>query len=202
MIKIKLLISYIRNIIICFIFLNLDKFKNGIIMVNSQNLQPFAKEIGGTFCKFLAMKSQLPRNYFNDCANPTCHWDTWNTALHESEDKKEKERIILSYAHNGFGNQLWQHTIAFMIAESLNAKLYIAIIPDDLCLDGYIPPNTYAGTHAMEALLPDEFEFEKLPKNSRHRQICNSERFYVSDRPREWRDKNYTGYNNINIIIL
>lgn len=190
---IKTLISFIRNIIICCILINLDKVKNGIVMVKSQNLQPFAKEIGGTFCKFLAMKSQLPRNYLNDCDDPTCNWDTWNTALHQSEEKKVKERIVLSYAHNGFGNQLWQHTIAFMIAESLKAKLYIAIIPDDLCLDGYIPPNTYAGTHAMEALLPDEFEFEKLPKNSRYRQICNSERFYISDRPREWRDKNYTG---------
>lgn len=148
-------------------------------------------------CLYLAMKMQLPRNYLRDCVQPTCSWDDWQHAVQNytvsgSEESSKKKRIVLSYAHNGFGNQLWEHTIAFMVAESLNARLLISILPDDLSFDGATPPNTFAGMAAMERLLPDEFEYELLPADAIERKICEQETFFLSDRPRDWRNHNYS----------
>ena len=120
----------------------------------------------GTLCRFLAMKFQIGRKYLRECDHPTCGWDDWNTALKESKSSSSslslntttttataaaahsttiKQRIVLSYSHNGFGNQLWEHTVAFMVAEGLKARLMIGIIPDNLCFDGATPPNTFSG---------------------------------------------------------
>ena len=112
-----------------------------ILCATSQNLEPIAKKVGATFCKYLAYKNQIPRKYFNDCGEPSCNWDDWNDGLVASSSTKTQS-IVLSYGHNGFGNQLWEHSTGFMIAESLKAQLMIAIIPDELSPNGYIPPNS------------------------------------------------------------
>lgn len=193
-----------------------------ISVVFSYNFDPFIKEIGGTFCKYLAMKNQIARHYLRTCENPSCSWDNWQdlltslTSLNDSNhnisshmsvtsinknDQKHtkhqvlphKERVVLSYGHNGFGNQLWQHTVAFMIAESLKARLYIAMIPDNLCFDGATPPNTFAGMSTMEKLLPSEVLFDSLPQHSSDKMLCDSESFFLSDRPRDWRNNTYSG---------
>lgn len=157
--------------------------------------------IGSTFCQFLAWKMQI--HFKTDCKQPTCNWDNWQDALNKktvSADGKvhkhsQQQRVVVSYGHNGFGNQLWSHTVAFMIAEALNARLLIAIIPDELSPDGAKPPNTWAGMAAMERLLPDEFLFDKLPVNSTARTVCEKESFVVADRPRDWRNRDYaTGF--------
>lgn len=167
----------------------------------SQNLVPYVKEIGGTFCKYLVLKSQIPRNFHNDCEQPTCSWDSWQDAKSEKKNK-EKERFVVSYAHNGFGNQLWQHTVAFMVAESLKAKLYIAIIPDTLSPDGVTPPNTFTGMSAMERLLPNQFLYQNLPMNSSIRRTCDEENFYLADRPRDWRNGTYSSGFKTNLLDL
>lgn len=162
---------------------------------DSQNLESLVPHIGGTFCKFLAFRSQIPRKYFRDCPEPTCNWDDWHEALNATANLKKgsyKPRVIVSYGHNGFGNQLWEHSVAFMIAEALKAKLMIAVIPDSLSPGGYIPPNTWQGMGAMEKLLPTQFLYESLPVNSSIRTMCDQEPFYMSDRPIDWRDRNYT----------
>lgn len=100
--------------------------------------------------------------------------------------------MVVSYGHNGFGNQLWQHSIAYMVAEDMKARLLIAMIPDSLSPGGYLPPNTISGMTAMERLLPDEFEYESLPPDSPIRQLCDRETFYVADRPVDWRSANYS----------
>ena len=165
-----------------------------VSMALSQDLSIFIKEIGSTFCQYLAMKSQVHRKMLHQCGQPTCSWDDRNHATNATSTGAtgKKERYILSYSHNGFGNQLWEHTIAFMIAESLKAKLYIAIIPDNLCFDGATPPNTFAGMSAMERLLPDEFKYDLLPANSPVRKVCDQESFFMSDRPRDWRNHTYS----------
>ena len=171
-----------------------------------QNLVPYAKEFGGTFCYYLTMKSQLPRSFFRDCGPPTCSWDSNHDG--EAEKKKsiaitnKKERVVLSYAHNGFGNQLWQHTIAFMIAESLQARFFIQAVPDILCPDGVSPPNTWQGMGAMERLLPSEYLYTNLPRDSSIRQLCDQESFFLADRPRDWRNGSYTSHFKGNIHSL
>lgn len=168
--------------------------------VFAYNLAPYLKEIGGTFCIYLAYKNQIPRSWFRDCAQPTCGWDDWNDALNKSAvGPVKKQRVVLSYSHNGFGNQLWEHTIAFMVAESLKARLLIATIPDNLCFDGATPPNTFAGMNAMERLLPDEFKYDALPQDAPERKLCDQESFFLSDRPRDWRNHNYSSHFKENI---
>jgi len=196
-----------------------SRLYDGISLTSAQNLAPLVKEIGGTFCKYLAMKSQIPRNFHHECANPSCDWDNWQEALEKSKAQLAslasgdaskaknssalmKQRVVLSYSHNGFGNQLWEHTVAFMVAESLKARLFISIIPDHLCFDGATPPNTYAGMNAMERLLPSEFLYDSLPLNSSYRQLCDSEPFFLSDRPRDWRNNNYTGTFKSNVYDI
>jgi hypothetical protein len=168
----------------------------------SQNLIPYVNEIGGTFCRFLAYKSQLPRNYLRDCVDPTCAWSDWNKTFNLINSFNSSKRIVLSYAHNGFGNQLWQHSVAFMISESLKAKMLIAIIPDQLS-PGYVKPeNTWAGMDAMKRLLSNNLFFENLHENSTIKKLCENEHFFVSDRPIDWRDKNYSTNFKSNLINL
>jgi hypothetical protein len=104
----------------------------------AQDIEPFVPTIGKTFCKYLAHRQILPRKYIRDCAEPTCTWDDWQSALSginntfSLKNSVNYTRIVLSYGHNGFGNQLWQHSVAFMIAEAMKARLLIAMIPDTL----------------------------------------------------------------------
>lgn len=160
--------------------------------VSAQSLEPFAKMVGSSFCMYLAYKFILPRKYFNLCGPPTCGWDDWQDALQQSSNHTQQQRYVVSYSHNGFGNQLWEHSVAFMVAESLKAKLLIAVIPDNLSPGGFSPPNTWSGMSAMERLLPSEFLYESLPTDSPIRSLCDNETFFASDRPVDWRNKNYS----------
>lgn len=165
----------------------------------SQDLSSIVKDLGNTLCTLLIRGSQLSRK--TQCPTSSCTWDTWyhalkgsyskNTYSNDSYYNNKRRRVVLSYAHNGFGNQLWQHTVAFMIAESLHAKLYFSIIPDNLCFDGVMPPNTWAGMHAMERLLPEPFQYQLIHQNHTDKLLCEEEKFYISDRPKDWRNNDY-----------
>jgi hypothetical protein len=166
------------------------------IETQSQDLHEIVPKIGNTFCTFLAQRNLIHRKMFGECSQPKCSWDTWNHALHGAEDdidfsSKTGQRVVISYGHNGFGNMLWQHTVAFMVAESLKARLFIAMIPENLCFDGVYPPNTWEGQNAMNSLLPDEFEYHLLSANSSVRKLCDPEDYVVLDRPRDWRNHTY-----------
>jgi hypothetical protein len=162
---------------------------SGAQLAASTNLEPIAKTLGATFCKFLAYKAQISRKWFNLCGEPSCNWDEWSDAPKVTESK---QRVIVSYGHNGFGNQLWEHSVAFMVAESLQAQMLVAIIPDDLSPNGYIPPNSWQGMAAMERMLPPQFLYESLESNSSIRALCDAESFVVADRPYDWRNDNYS----------
>lgn len=155
------------------------------------DLEPLIPQLGGTFCKLLAFKSQLPRKYLRNCPDQQCSGEKW---VQRTNHKENPQRVVLSYAHNGFGNQLWEHTVAFMIAESLNAQLYIAVIPDSLSPGGYIPPNSWTGYNALEQILPADFIYEGLAENSSIRALCDNETFVLSDRMHEWKNRNYTAH--------
>jgi len=150
------------------------------------------------------MKSQLPKSFLYDCGDPACSWEDWNEAINASihHTSSRKKRIILSYAHNGFGNQLWQHTIAFSVASSMRSKMYIGILPESLYIDGAMPPNTFAGMDAMRLLLPDEFEFDQLPLGHPDKELCDAEPFFISDRPRDWRNQNYSAHFKSNLYDI
>lgn len=150
---------------------------------------------------YLAYKNNLPRRFFTDCGQPHCNWDDWQDAL-QQRVRPKKQRVVLSYGHNGFGNQLWQHSVAFMIAEALHARLLVAVIPDELSPGGFIPPNTWSGMQAMERMLPPEFLFENLPADDSARALCDAEDFYLADRPVDFRNKNYSANFRSNVHSL
>lgn len=171
------------------------------LISSSIDLVPHIDEIGGTLCTYLATKSQLPRDYLSKCKKPTCHWDSWQDAR-MTKKNKEKVRYVVSYGHNGFGNQLWQHTVAFMVAESLQARLYVSVLPDSLCLDGVVPPNTFSGNTAIERLLPAQFLYSSLSRNSSIRELCDRENFFLADRPKDWRNGTYSSQFKQNLVDI
>ena len=164
----------------------------------AQDLASLVKnyKLGATFCKFLAWKMQI--HHKSDCGEPQCNWDAWSAAMETREmlnnhtSYKNKERIIVSYSHNGFGNQLWSHTVALQAAESMNAKLYISVIPEEYRPDGQTPPNTWAGFDTLKRLLSSKFMYDSLPEDSYEKQLCDKETFIIADRPRDWRNKEYS----------
>ncbi len=154
-------------------------------------------KLGATFCKFLAWKLQI--HHRTDCGEPQCLWDSWREShlppVHHSHDhlinERKNHRIVVSYAHNGFGNQLWQHTFAVMLAQSLNASLYVDVLPEDQRPDGHMPVNTWQGFDTSKRLLPPDLLYENLPENSHVRRVCDEEKFFLADRPRDWRNRDY-----------
>jgi hypothetical protein len=160
-----------------------------------------AVKLGASFCNFLVNLGIVPRWVRAHCGKPKCGWDHWQHATNHSFGSSANDRIVLSYGHNGFGNQLWSHTFAFMVAEALNAKLLISVVPAKHVW-GYYPPHTWEGDKAMRAILPDEFEYRLLDKNSTERQLCEAEPFVLSDRPRDKRDKAYMGSFKSNLLSI
>ena len=164
------------------------------------------EKVGATMCKYLAWKMQI--HHRTDCGAPVCHFKDWNAWLDEqvpllnNTAYEKKQRVIVSYSHNGFGNQLWQHTAAFMVAESLGARLYIDMIPEHLRPDGQVPPNSWAGFDTTKRLLPPKYIFENLPPDSYERQLCEQEEFVVFDRPRDWRNKDYGASFKSKLVAL
>lgn len=79
---------------------------------------------------------------------------------------------------------------------------YIIYIIDDLSPGGYLPPNSWTGMGAMERMLPKEFQYELLPEDSNIRTLCDTESFYIADRPIDWRNKNYSANFKYNLVDL
>ena len=55
---------------------------------------------------------------------------------------------------------------------------------------------------AMERMLPKEFQYELLPEDSKIRKLCDTESFYIADRPIDWRNKNYSANFKYNLVDL
>ena len=120
--------------------------------------------------------------YLPDCKPMECYWHNWKNR------KITSNKIVLGYSHNGFGNQLFQNSFAFGVAGALGAKVYIAKIDQPLFLPpgGTVsPPNTHTAYKLMQQILPQEFAYDLLPKDSYIKRLCTAEPYYLSDRPYE-----------------
>jgi hypothetical protein len=76
------------------------------IGTHSQDLNQIIPQVGNTFCTFLAQRNLVHRKMFGECSQPKCSWDTWNHALHGTEevidfDSRKQQRVVISYGHNG-----------------------------------------------------------------------------------------------------
>lgn len=124
-------------------------------------------------------------------------------------------RVVLSYGHNGLGNagslnatdwlplvpltcryvyctgnMLWQHTVAQMVAEDLDASMYV-FTPKKIpgTNEWWIPPNSVEGAAAVSALLPPDLFLNSLPKNHPHKALCLKKNISFFARPKDKRDR-------------
>ena len=71
------------------------------------------------------------------------------------------------------GNMMWQHTVAQMIAEELDASMYVAVTREiPTTGEKWFPPNTAEGEEAVRALLPRELFWDNLPSDHPHKRLC------------------------------
>ena len=153
----------------------------------TQALFDMNDDSGSVLCQMLTYLRVMKHK---TCHVPTCHWDDWVDA------KASTNKIVLSYSHNGFGNQLWQHSFGFAMASAVGARFLAGKIPKPLFVGGYMPPNTGAGFELVSHLLRKEFEYEHLDANSTEKLLCESEPYFFGDRPVDTR-KGSTGKSSI-----
>lgn len=116
--------------------------------------------------------------------------DTW-TQPASSTPTDRGPLVVLSYGHNGFGNQLYQHTIAYLVANALKASFFFDTIDESMAW-GKVPPNTNTGAATMDQVMPEAFKYYSLSATDTARQTCEGESFFITDRPRDLRELNYT----------
>jgi hypothetical protein len=111
---------------------------------------------------------------------------TWIQPPYESESNSSGV-IVLSYGHNGFGNQLFQHSFGYTVARILNAHFYVDAIDLKYAFDHHLPPNTGTGAAFVDSITPDAFKFYTLPQDSLHKKVCDGVDYFIGDRPRDMR---------------
>ena len=161
--------------------------------VLSEELFDMFGESGSVLCQFLADLERVERGR---CAEPKCHWSNWTNT------KASTNKIVLSYSHNGFGNQLWEHSFAGAVASSIGARLLVGLIPESLYVGDSRPSHTSSGFHLMSYLLRSEFEYEPLSLNSSEKLLCESEPFVLAARPADTRRGSLTRTAIANLTAL
>lgn len=117
-----------------------------------------------------------------------CRVDKWR------QRSKPSHLIILTYGHNGFGNQLFQYTFGYLMAKSLKATFYADTIALNYTPANMLPHNTGGGSALIDRILPHEFKYYLLPQDHEHRKLCDAEPEALGDRPhdhRMWIDDDY-----------
>ena len=91
------------------------------------------------------------------------------------------------------GNMMWQHTVAQMIAEELDASMYVAVTREiPTTGEKWFPPNTAEGEEAVRALLPRELFWDNLPSDHPHVTTCQQRNITFLDRPIDRRQRNHS----------
>lgn len=87
---------------------------------------------------------------------------------------------------------MWQHTIAQMVAEELDASMYIKTIYGDIpgSAETYWAPNTVVGGQTVSALLPAELFWNNLPVDHPHRVLCENKNISFYTRSKDTRERN------------
>lgn len=93
-----------------------------------------------------------------------------------------KKRIIVSFGHNGLGNQLWQHHFAKSVSTSIESTLYFAQIPPHYTFQNTLPPNTKLGAWAIRHTLDRRLFLKALSRDHHDRMSCSRNNFSFFDR--------------------
>ena len=146
-------------------------------------------EFVGPHCQLLNDREIRPSRKESRCRfDVDCRIDKWRQRV------KPSRLIVLSYGHNGFGNQIFQHTFGYLTAKSLKAVFYADTIALNYTPDHRLPHNTGGGSALMDKILPNEFKYYLLPQDHDHRRICEAEPEILGDRPRDhrqWKEEDF-----------
>lgn len=114
------------------------------------------------------------------CDNPSCEMVDWNLQNNFTSNK-----IVLSYGHNGLGNQFYQHSFALSVANAIGARLLVAKIPPTLYLANKEPRHTDVAFELVTQMIPSSNLYENLPMDSYLRKLCTYEAYFLGDRPKD-----------------
>ena len=171
---------------ICFVYSSIY-----VVKASTGNFQINGPE-GAGLCQLFASKNVVK----GKCSEPSCHWNTWREAISTSN------KVVLSLSHNGFGNQLWEHSFGFAVAGALGARFLVGLIPPPLYIGGYMPPNSPAAFELVKHLLPDEFEYDSYDRGSDIHRLCEEETLVIGDRPFDLRRGSVSGVSLKNLTDL
>jgi hypothetical protein len=97
---------------------------------------------------------------------------------------------------------MWQHTMAQMMAEELDASMYIQVVKEiPITGEKWYPSNTAVAEEAVSALLPKELFWDSLPADHPHRMLCKNNNRTFYDRPKDQRKISTEERNELNIYI-
>ena len=85
-----------------------------------------------------------------------------------------QKRFVISYGHHGFGNQLFQHTYAVLLARRLNAQVVISahtMATLNVSHRSNVESNTATAFNAVKALLPAALSSD----NTNIASVCSAE---------------------------
>lgn len=134
---------------------------------------------GSPLCELLLGRHLLRGGSCNQSVD--CSADQWRS------NGPGQRLVVLSLGHNGFGNQLHQHSVGYLAARALGAAFYVDTIDVKFAPAHVLPPNTIVGATLMDRLLGDEFKLYLLNHSHPHRRLCDEEAFFLGDRPRDRR---------------
>jgi hypothetical protein len=87
-------------------------------------------------------------------------------------------KVVLSMAHNGFGNQLFQHYFAQRLAEHMHIPMYMTTVGGP-----YLPPNTDSGSKYNKLAADPRLLWSNLPEDHPAKELCRHSNFTYGRRP-------------------
>ena len=139
-----------------------------------------ASEADSPLCELMLGRGIYRRTHLSCSGGESaCSVDDWWS------NPSSQRLVVLSYGHNGFGNQLFQHSVGYLTARALGAAFYVDTIDLKYAPGTELPPNTVMGAAIMDRLLGDEFKLYLLNASHPHRRLCDGEEMFFGERPRD-----------------
>lgn len=99
---------------------------------------------------------------------PSYRWPAYSNIAPNASLPLIGRRVVLSYGHNGFGNQLFQHSFGLMLASLFNgynngslgsqSMFYV----DTIQIEPVVPVNTNEGALIMDLIVPEGNKYYAL----------------------------------------
>lgn len=106
--------------------------------------------------------------------------------------RKKDPKIVVSIGHNGFGNQLFQHTFAQNVAQFHGAAMYVTSM-DITSIGKRIPQNTVQGAQWATSIVDERLKWDLLPNDHFAKKTCSSKNATFHTRGVDFRSRYRNG---------